>query len=1061
MRSKVTSTFLVLLLISLLQGVPDHAGTEFIVGFMSIVGSDQGASLIISTSIPTEVKVLLSTADGSYRVNLNVSCNRGQKVYLPASIRLQDGIPKDSKGIIIESSGDIVVTGSNAASSSYDSFMALPTNVIGSDYFAVTYSQNGQVCQVLVVGVNDSTTVKITLNPSLKDHFVLFENRQYLAGQTFTVELNRYETFEFESIGDLSGTRIRSNNIIAVFSGNKDTYIGSRTYLTTNLVEQLTPVDTWGNVFILVPVPYAYASVLFWLLASENSTTINLSGDFTPTTYTIHEGETIQIECPHRNLGYLVSNKPILVIEFSQGYSSLLSSNNPTMILIPPVEQFHTTYTFRTVGFVNYFVFVVQKDHFEGLLYDGKVFPSSSLLLTSVTGTNFATSFISVSDGSHTVRHSLPHVTFGGFLYGYVSSVSTFGIPLGMRMVAINFPCRKSQSEVGDGKDNDCDGRIDEEPCIGNGDKDEDGDGLFNEDCVAIPEVDGGWSTWAVSKCSLTCSDGTNTGIQSKQRSCTNPIPRCDGERCEGNSFETSECLSEIPCPINGDWTEWSSWTSCSVTCSWTQLLVTGKKQRTRECTNPVPQFDGSPCVGSGISVSVCSSTQKCPVPDDEVTNAAMHTADVFTNTAHTDDVSSSTMLTDDVSSLTVVTSALSTTTTLMADKSTTLTSALSTTTALMADTSTTTSLTRDISTTTTLKADKSTTTTLTSALSTTTSLMADKSTTSTLTRDISTTTTLKADKSTTTTLISALSTTTTLMADTSTTTTLTSALSTTTTPMADTSTTTVLNGGISPTTILMADKSTTTALIGDISTTTTLTADKSTTTTPTGDISTTTTLMADKSTTTALIGDISTTTAVIDDVTTTTTEFFDDTSTAGVLDVSITHGDLSTSSIIPLTTSYPVPYTMTTTINPIESGSLSTTTDSETTHWSTVDIQTTIPVDAYSITESIAQVSDNPVSTPATSLICNCNTYTCFNPDVDELYQIIKQLKAELRIFRNQTSRYKRSLVSADDKRPSAQAAGYIGTLILAGLGVFLIAMDKGNLLNMFTIMKTNLRSR
>jgi hypothetical protein len=54
---------------------------------------------------------------------------------------------------------------------------------------------------------------------------------------------------------------------------------------------------------------------------------------------------------------------------------------------------------------------------------------------------------------------------------------------------------------------------------------------------------------------------------------------------------ETKTC-NDKRCAINGKWTAWSKYTF-EPTCGY------AKGTRTRECTNPAPQFGGKDCYGS------------------------------------------------------------------------------------------------------------------------------------------------------------------------------------------------------------------------------------------------------------------------------------------------------------------------------------------------------------------------------------------------------------------------------------------------------------------------------
>ena len=69
---------------------------------------------------------------------------------------------------------------------------------------------------------------------------------------------------------------------------------------------------------------------------------------------------------------------------------------------------------------------------------------------------------------------------------------------------------------------------------------------------------------------------------------------------------------------INGQWSEWEQWSSCSVTCNG------GIQQRVRHCNDPAPQNGGSDCVGESSESLPCEESE-CPgrsiLIDDVVTH--------------------------------------------------------------------------------------------------------------------------------------------------------------------------------------------------------------------------------------------------------------------------------------------------------------------------------------------------------------------------------------------------------------------------------------------------------
>ena len=56
----------------------------------------------------------------------------------------------------------------------------------------------------------------------------------------------------------------------------------------------------------------------------------------------------------------------------------------------------------------------------------------------------------------------------------------------------------------------------------------------------------------------------------------------------------------------DGNWGDWASWGSCSVTCG------NGTQIRIRNCNNPSPGPGGVSCVGSSSENHDCSNTYSC-----------------------------------------------------------------------------------------------------------------------------------------------------------------------------------------------------------------------------------------------------------------------------------------------------------------------------------------------------------------------------------------------------------------------------------------------------------------
>ncbi|KAJ7389350.1 Hemicentin-1 [Desmophyllum pertusum] len=106
--------------------------------------------------------------------------------------------------------------------------------------------------------------------------------------------------------------------------------------------------------------------------------------------------------------------------------------------------------------------------------------------------------------------------------------------------------------------------------------------------------VDGGWSGWSTW---TSCNESCGAEFQERSRKCTQPAPSYGGKTCQGKAREEHLC-NLSPCPVDGGWSDWSVWTSCEY-CGSIQ-------ERSRTCTSPEPGFGGKPCAGEELETHDC-----------------------------------------------------------------------------------------------------------------------------------------------------------------------------------------------------------------------------------------------------------------------------------------------------------------------------------------------------------------------------------------------------------------------------------------------------------------------
>lgn len=129
------------------------------------------------------------------------------------------------------------------------------------------------------------------------------------------------------------------------------------------------------------------------------------------------------------------------------------------------------------------------------------------------------------------------------------------------------------------------------------------GESVETRKCNRLPcPVNGGWgdfSSW--SECPRCINEKIHEipFLSKRVRKCDLPIPSNGGLECPGDDTEELECQSKY-CVMNGGWSEWSTWSSCSKTCG------PSHRFRRRSCNNPAPKHNGSECDGENVEFDDC-----------------------------------------------------------------------------------------------------------------------------------------------------------------------------------------------------------------------------------------------------------------------------------------------------------------------------------------------------------------------------------------------------------------------------------------------------------------------
>jgi len=423
--SKLISLLFVLLitLTSMnLQAALDSKGTDFWIMFNTNIDNTGSREIFITSDLNTSGVV--DVPGLGFSQPFVVAANTVVSVVVPMATSSHTSDVIDNLGIHVTALQEVTVYGLNYRPFSTDAYLALPVDILGTDYTVLTYPNSNIVNGVEfgIVGVVNGTTVTIT--PSVT-------TGPRIAGVPYNIVLNQGETYELRNIsatGDLTGTNITSTQPIGVMGASQCSNIPSGYVYCDHICEMIPPSTTWGKNFVTVPLKSRVNGDTWRMMASQNATTVSIDAVAQPV---INAGQFIEVLLTGQSI--ITSDKPILLAQYSNGSSFSGNPGDPFMMIIPPYEQYLAGYTLTTVsGYVAHYINVVAPNAVVGsLTLDAVIVPV--IEYTPIGASGFSGAQLTVLPGSHTLAATLP---FGAFQYGF-NNDDSYGYPGGLSLAPI------------------------------------------------------------------------------------------------------------------------------------------------------------------------------------------------------------------------------------------------------------------------------------------------------------------------------------------------------------------------------------------------------------------------------------------------------------------------------------------------------------------------------------------------------------------------------------------------------------------------------------------------
>jgi len=215
---------------------------------------------------------------------------------------------------------------------------------------------------------------------------------------------------------DFTGTVVSSDKPVAVFGGHDCTFIPDQTLYCNGLVEQLPPTNLWGQNFVTMPLSEERNGDRFRFIAQSDSTHVQVNHQQIAA---LGKGQFFEdlIQGPAE----ISADNPILVVQYAQ--SDLVGGGgnvDPTMIVVPPFEEFGGSYTINTPTggwFPTNYINVIAPTSAAlsgGVLLDGAPLPAT--VFQPIGTSPFSGAQVQATPGAHTLTAGLP---FGVWVYGF------------------------------------------------------------------------------------------------------------------------------------------------------------------------------------------------------------------------------------------------------------------------------------------------------------------------------------------------------------------------------------------------------------------------------------------------------------------------------------------------------------------------------------------------------------------------------------------------------------------------------------------------------------------
>ncbi|XP_072034141.1 uncharacterized protein [Amphiura filiformis] len=451
-----------------LRGTPDPGnqidtrGMEFIFCFTSNVNNaqPQGLQLLIGAGGPSVTNVRVDIPDLKFVRQVEIPQGGTEIVDIPP-IAAASGTGPQNGTIWVRATRPVSVHGMNIQVKSHDGFLAIPVAGLGLEYMAASYAANGMDrSQMIITGTQDLTRVKLVPIQRLQ-----YNGKWFNIGDAILFTINRMESVQIQTEGDLTGTRILADRAISVMSGATCSLVPQQLNRCDHLVEHVPPVATWGKKFSVLPLLNRTSGTVLRVLAARPNTRFYTLGQV----FVLQRGGLFrEFNQPIAFPMSIVSDRPVMVLQYAKG-GAKDRTGDPFMTIIPPIEQYvaggvtfssfdqsgqDTFGSFATISVTSWDLFNMYLNNEALISHKYKTEQKQDWMRLMSFNADYQ---MPLGKGANTIVSPAPGSRFTAIAYGFTLGTSyAFPVVYGLRRTL----CTEDNTADQDKKEVDCTGPV-------------------------------------------------------------------------------------------------------------------------------------------------------------------------------------------------------------------------------------------------------------------------------------------------------------------------------------------------------------------------------------------------------------------------------------------------------------------------------------------------------------------------------------------------------------------------------------------------------------------------